>query len=118
MKRKKSNLGKEEKDVLKKMSTAYLTKLVTKTNIKRPREASDEKSPPKKRKISKNIESLRRNTEIDDLYDDEINSNNLRNSIATRDVVKKEILVFDGELEDFKKHIKVSETTPVAFFGV
>ena len=100
MKRKKSNLGKEEKDVLKKMSTAYLTKLVTKTNSKRPREASDEKSPPKKRKISKNIESLRRNTEIDELYDDEIISNNLRNSIATRDVVKKDD---DDEDEDVNK---------------
>ena len=89
MKRKKSSLSKEEKDVLKKMSAAYLTKLVTKTNSKRPRDASDEKSPLKKRKISRNIENLRRNTEIDDLYDDEGGSSNLRNSIATRDVVKK-----------------------------
>ena len=110
IKRKKSSLSKDEKDVLKKMSAAYLTKLVTKTNSKRPREASDEKNPLKKRKISRNIESLRRNTEIDDLYDDEGTSNNLRNSIATRDVVKK--ADHDDEDEDLNKLRKKYNINP------
>ena len=89
MEKKKCNLSKDEKEILKKMSTMYLTRLVNNSN-KRQRETSDETSPPKKRKISKNVETMRKTIKIDDLYgEDEKEGSNNRNKIATNDVPKK-----------------------------
>ena len=89
MEKKKCNLSKDEKEILKKMSTMYLTRLVNNSN-KRQRETSDEASPPKKRKISKNVETMRKTIKIDDLYgEDKNDDSNNRNKIATNDVPKK-----------------------------
>ena len=97
LERKKCELSKEEKDILKRMSGSFLTKLVQKTS-KRPREKSDEKTPPKKRRISKQIENMRKNTDIDELYDDDSST---RNKIATKDIVKEK-----DDLEDEDDEIK------------
>ena len=99
--KKKTNLSKEEKDTLKKMSGTYLNHIVSKTT-KRPREKSDEEIQTKKRKISKHVEDMRKES-IDDLYDDAGGGGGLRNKIATSDLRTKHDIEDEDDDEEIKK---------------
>ena len=111
LEKKKCELKKEEKDILKSMSTAYLTKLISNPS-KRQREGTDENFPKKKRKVSEQVMQLRKNTDIDELYDD--SSSNMRNQIATSDVKKKVVDESDDEdIKEMRKKFNPSSSTPI-----
>merc|ERR1712098_705545 len=95
----------------KQISTAFLTKLVNRST-KRQREASDENSPPKKRKISKQVESMRKDTDIDDFYDNDAGSN-MRNKVAISDI-KKKVEEEDEDIAEIRKKFKApNKSTPI-----
>ena len=111
--KKKCELKKDEKDILKSLSTTYLTKLLSNTNKRQREEDSGEKCPPKKRKVSEQLKNLRKNTEIDELYDD--NSSNARNKVATSDVKKKveDEPESDEDIKEMKKKFNLTSSTPI-----
>merc|ERR1712098_42878 len=91
---------------------AFLTKLVNRST-KRQREASDENSPPKKRKISKQVESMRKDTDIDEFYDNDAGSN-MRNKVAISDIKKKVEEEEDEDLAEIRKKFKApNKSTPI-----
>lgn len=94
LEKKKFELKKEEKDILKSLSTLYLSKLVNR-NQKRPRDEGIENFPPKKRKVSDQVMTMRKNIDIDELEVIE-DTSSMRNRIATMDMEKNE----DKEKDD------------------
>ena len=113
LEKKKCELKKDEKDVLKSLSTAYLTKLLSNPNKRQREEDSGEKGPPKKRKVSEQLKNLRKNTEIDELYDD--TRSNMRNQVATLDVKKKveDEPESDEDIKEIKKKFILTSSTPI-----
>jgi len=85
LEKKKYELRKEEKDVLKTLSSQYISKLVNKS-YKRSREDASENIPPKKRKISDQVQNMRKNVDLIEIIDDDNSS--MRNRIATMDMEK------------------------------
>ena len=112
MKKKGAELKKEEKDILKTLSSQYLSKLVNR-NMKRSRDGDSENLPPKKRKVSEQIQSMRKNIDIVDVIEDDNSS--MRNRIATMDMEKPKISDSDEDDPDIVQlRNKFKKTKPGA----
>ena len=109
LEKKKSELKKEEKNLLKSLSTEYLTDLLSNPR-KRQREELEENVSKKKRKISEQVKTMRETTDIDELYD-EVGS--MRNKVATTDVVKVDDKSDDEEITEMKKKFNLTSSTPI-----
>jgi len=82
----KYELVKEDKDTLKKLSSQYINKLVSRSHKRRIDDES-ENMPIKKRKVSDHLENMRKNVDIVDQVDEQ--SIPMRNRIATMDIDQK-----------------------------
>ena len=61
------------------------------------------------------MKTLRKNTEIDELYDDTSTSSNMRNKVATSDVKKKvdDEPDSDEDIKEMKKRFSLTSSTPI-----
>jgi len=111
LQKKKYELKKDEKDILKNLSSQYLSKLVSRSQ-KRPRDEGTENFPPKKRKVSDQVQNMRKKVDIVDVIED--NNSSMRNRIATMDMEKPkndEVEEDDPDILALRKKFNQSKPT-------
>ena len=90
MEKEKTELAPNEKAVLKALSSQYLTKLVNRKGVKRVNEENQKGNSFKKRKVSENLQIMRKTVAIDSVENiNEKSRNTQRNSVATMDLDSK-----------------------------
>jgi len=103
MEKEKTELAPNEKVVLKALSSQYLTKLVNRKGVKRGNEENQKGNSLKKRKVSDNLQKMRKTVAIDSVENiNEKSRNTQRNSVATMDLDSK-----NGSSDEEIDNIKV-----------